>query len=267
MQAISYCLNRFLPSVISKLDQIAEPLVVLVLATRCIENLAGDGFSAAACFSDSGFDLLSELARFIESAYLPADWLHPTSLPAGQAATSDDTQHPEKLMSEAKANLIRAVVQISEHLALDDTRSAAFWDEMRTWIVSGDRNRDDLLSCALLSFGNAARNGESNPWDKLIADTSARRLVAGNDAILNSVVRLLDTSCPITVQHAAIGLLRNLSVLPSNRLDMIEIGVVERLFAMQLWSANHDMLGSVQGGAIGVVKNLCRDNRMSHYNG
>ncbi|WWC72170.1 uncharacterized protein I206_106130 [Kwoniella pini CBS 10737] len=56
------------------------------------------------------------------------------------------------------------------------------------------------------------------------------------------------------------GLMKNLSVARDNQDVLGKAGVIEKLYEMGVWSEKTDMLGSVQGGAAGIVKNLCRSN-------
>ena len=69
---------------------------------------------------------------------------------------------------------------------------------------------------------------------------------------------LLKSTTPDTVQHGLLGFLRNLSVLESNRQALFEAGVIDLLVDMGVWASERDRMGSVQGGAIVILKNLCR---------
>jgi hypothetical protein len=59
-------------------------------------------------------------------------------------------------------------------------------------------------------------------------------------------------------QHAVIGLLKNLSIPTTNKAALGQAGVIVKLASMSVWSPERDLVGSVQGGSVGVVKNLCR---------
>jgi hypothetical protein len=63
----------------------------------------------------------------------------------------------------------------------------------------------------------------------------------------------------VIVQHALVGLLRNLAIPEPNKRKLGNAGVLPRLLTMGPWAAERDMLGSVQGGAVGIVKQLVRD--------
>ncbi len=65
---------------------------------------------------------------------------------------------------------------------------------------------------------------------------------------------------PVTVQHAVIGLLRNLSIPQTNKEILGEAGLLDHVVQMGVWKQEKDMVGSVQGGAIALVKSLCNSN-------
>ncbi|ORY33383.1 hypothetical protein BCR39DRAFT_519645 [Naematelia encephala] len=134
----------------------------------------------------------------------------------------------------SKASLINALVAVSPAVMQLDI----MWQTMERWLVA----REDQVACALLCLGNA------------VNDTIALRIV---DTLLPQVL-LVDASIP-TVQHAMIGLLRNLSVPIATRITMGSAGVMERLVDMGVWKEDRDILGSVQGGAVVLIKNLCRE--------
>lgn len=48
-------------------------------------------------------------------------------------------------------------------------------------------------------------------------------------------------------------------MLEENRQKLFDAGVLDRLVEMNVWNADRDRMGSVQGGAIVIAKNLCRD--------
>lgn len=80
-----------------------------------------------------------------------------------------------------------------------------------------------------------------------------------NPSLLSRLTALLDPSTPIIVQHALVGLLRNLAIPVANKRKLGDAGVIPRLVAMEPWSEQRDMLGSIEGGAVGIVKQLVRD--------
>ncbi len=83
--------------------------------------------------------------------------------------------------------------------------------------------------------------------------------MTANPSLLPRLTALLDPSTPVIVQHALVGLLRNLAIPEPNKRKLGNAGCLPRLLAMGPWAAERDMLGSVQGGAVGIVKQLVRD--------
>lgn len=47
-------------------------------------------------------------------------------------------------------------------------------------------------------------------------------------------------------------------MLEANRQALFDAGVIDLLVEMGVWTAERDRMGSVQGGAIVILKNLCR---------
>jgi hypothetical protein len=95
-------------------------------------------------------DVIEILLNFIESARSPQKVSDGTGL--------DEEEDAEKLLGTAKASIIRCIVELSSQSALEEQRLRAFWDRMRAWLSSADR--EDMVACALLAIGNGARTGE-----------------------------------------------------------------------------------------------------------
>jgi hypothetical protein len=69
----------------------------------------------------------------------------------------------------------------------------------------------------------------------------------------------------VLVQHGLIGLVRNLSIPEVNKALLGDAGVVEKLVVMEPWKESRDVLGSIQGGAIGIIKNLVRTSTSTSF--
>lgn len=127
------------------------------------------------------------LADFIEMASSPTAWDLPRIAMKSRCHTDGINAEPddeealsfeevEKTIGAGKAPIIRAVVAVSSEMEATDSTMEWFWNRMRSW--STREQRDDLVSCALLTFGNAARQGEAafavtaNGW-RLLRDRSA----------------------------------------------------------------------------------------------
>nr|KIR88185.1 hypothetical protein I308_01245 [Cryptococcus tetragattii IND107] len=192
---------------------------------------------------------LELILDFVELADLPLSW---TSASTDQRDNGEDTSEEEdfdakKVLGEAKACLINGVVAFSSGLTLG-TLPLGFWTRMRSWLDNDVSDRRDLMECALLVYGNS-----------ITGDTVAIEYLVGETTLLPRIKYLLKPDVAATTQHAVVGLLRNLSIPDQNKSVLYEGGVVDDLMQMGVWSENRDMLGSVQGGVVGIFKNLCRN--------
>nr|XP_018261057.1 uncharacterized protein I303_06774 [Kwoniella dejecticola CBS 10117]OBR83215.1 hypothetical protein I303_06774 [Kwoniella dejecticola CBS 10117] len=186
--------------------------------------------------------ILDALTAFVEKAIVP---IQPDAAQEGDEDEDDEDEGDyEKRLGKAKATIVRILVDLS----INVPASSPFWDTMRAWLEMEDRS--DLLNCALLSFGNSVKD----------ADASAKSLLQGKESLLPKIISLLSSATPAIIQHSVIGLLKNLSVARDNQDVLGDAGVIEKLYEMGVWLEKTDMLGSVQGGAAGIIKNLCRAN-------
>ena len=77
--------------------------------------------------------------------------------------------------------------------------------------------------------------------------------------MLPKTLRLLDRSTPDPIQHALVGLYRNMAVAEADRAKLMEVDIMSKVLSMGVWEVSKDLLGSVQGGAIVLVKLLCKE--------
>jgi hypothetical protein len=159
-----------------------------------------------------------------------------------------------------KAAAVKAIVEVCAEVDMTDPSLEAFWPHMHKWLAADVHERDDLVACALLCFGNAARAGESRGATGLTTEPACVSLLSGPDSIAPRLVELLSPSSDVKLQHALVGLLKNLAIPKSSKAVLGDAGVINGLSAMKAWAKERDLLGSVQGGAIGVVKHLCNGN-------
>lgn len=148
-------------------------LTDMIAACTIIERLtAGDSpdiqpFSSARVDGDaSGADCRSVLVlmvNFVDVVSPPSTWDY--------ASATTDNSDPnegedltfaecEKAIAEGKASIVRAIVSLASVMEIFDPALGWFWDHMREWLI---RERDDLVSCALLAYGNSARQGTNFP--------------------------------------------------------------------------------------------------------
>jgi hypothetical protein len=164
---------------------------------------------------------------------------------AGTEGEVDGEETNSKAFAAIKGSVINGVIGLSSTIP---GSQEVFWSRMQRWLVQPDR--DDLQCCALLSYGNRARG-----------DASAIELLSGGSSILPAILQVLRAGTTAQVLHSVVGLLRNLSIPEANKVLLGETDLLDELVELGVWSTEKDMLGSVQGGAVGIVKNLCRSNR------
>ncbi|GHJ85612.1 hypothetical protein NliqN6_2014 [Naganishia liquefaciens] len=120
------------------------------------------------------------------------------------------------------------------------------------WI--GHDRRDDLVTCGLLCMGN------------YITDDARAREITSQPHLVAHLTRLLDSTDPSTPPqrtHALLGALRNLALAPSstgasNVNRQLAPHVVEAVKRAGLIMPGMDLVASVQGGAVGLMRLLCR---------
>ncbi|CAK9787038.1 hypothetical protein CC85DRAFT_303950 [Cutaneotrichosporon oleaginosum] len=210
-------------------DAFATDIAILTHATKVLERFNGkDKLEYTALLGAR--DAITTLLGFMEEAAIPL-WLE---------EVEEDTT---KALGVAKADVSRTLVN-----ALSEGGDVPPWllERLGSWLERP--TRPDLVSVALLAYGNVARG-----------DASATSILEDNPALLPRLTALLDPSTPVIVQHALVGLLRNLAIPQPNKRKLGDAGVLPRLLAMEPWAAERDMLGSVQGGAVGIVKQLVRN--------
>ncbi|BEJ07091.1 hypothetical protein CcaverHIS641_0403600 [Cutaneotrichosporon cavernicola] len=230
LPALRGMLPRAAPSDVEDADEaFGTEVTILTHATKVLERFnAKDKIEYAALLGNR--DCLSVVMEFMEDAAIPP-WLD---------EVEDDTK---KALGVAKADVSRTLVS-----TLSEGGDAPPWvlERLGSWLERP--TRPDLVSIALLAYGNCARG-----------DAAATSILTSNPALLQRLTALLDPSTPVLVQHALVGLLRNLSIPGPNKRKLGDAGVLSRLLAMGPWAPERDMLGSVQGGAVGIVKQLVRD--------
>ncbi|OZJ05741.1 hypothetical protein BZG36_01338 [Bifiguratus adelaidae] len=109
--------------------------------------------------------------------------------------------------------------------------------------------RTDLPICAAVTLGNISRN-----------DRASSRLVYEHE-IHRLAINKLEGTEDIGLQHALLGLLRNLSLAESNKPLLAQEHAVK--VAIPYLQSRKDMLQPIQASAIGLIKNCCRRNIIS----
>jgi hypothetical protein len=128
-----------------------KPLATLQVATDILDALSQqETFQKSICFAERS-SLLSSVFGFLERASVPEQW---------KTGNSEDIPELEKQMGSSKASTVRFLVNISEETKLEGPKGSELWATMRRWLRGVER--EDLVACALLVFGNSVQKGESS---------------------------------------------------------------------------------------------------------
>lgn len=101
--------------------------------------------------------ILPQLCDFVERAVAPEDL----------------DEEEAKELGMLKAKIVVCLVELSSEPGNIASGQEAFWARMKGWLADGQR--EDLQSCALLCFGNRAREGMSQKGGNvLLVDRSLR---------------------------------------------------------------------------------------------
>ena len=168
----------------------------------------------------------------------------------------------QKSMGKAKASEISFLTSLCWEIPYDP--ALPIWRRMRSWLVKGTEDRDDLTNAALMCFANGVRSGECpSKWVELMIADTGLKLLHGDHSLLPVIMPLLSPDTKITTQHALVGLLKNLAHPPENKVILGDAGVIGRLLEMEVFSDKRDVVGTVQGSSAGLIKLLCLDNGKS----
>ena len=156
MTAACFTLENLGTNLDEKLDYFLSPLSAILTYP---EDLRDQSKPA------DPFNALTYLVDFLDAASPPSSWKlpgRPTDSARHLEEDSDEAdplsfEDCEEILATAKGSIIRAVVALSFELEATDDRLAWFWVRMRAWCKRFER--DDLVACGLLSFGNVARQG------------------------------------------------------------------------------------------------------------
>ncbi|KAL7411517.1 hypothetical protein BDY24DRAFT_133023 [Mrakia frigida] len=268
-------IKAFLPSTSTPSQQpptsslLSLDLQILSLSTQILgsQTIASETFQLA-LFNHPFF--LSSILQFIERVDLPPT--APAPSPAADDEDEDDDESDEeeedggKALSLVKGTLVSVVVAVMGEdevgeLVLggesEEEGKASEGKELREvlerWVglalpkEDGGEEREDLGICAVLSLGNLARN-ESN----CIA------LLAPPSPLLSRILPLLSPKTDLKLQHGLVGLLKNLAIPDANKSILGSARVSELVVEMGCLDKERDNVGSVQGGAVGILKFLAK---------
>ncbi|ODN99199.1 hypothetical protein I350_07358 [Cryptococcus amylolentus CBS 6273] len=221
-------------------------LETLNLSCQIIEMVLSSSYSAGHQALLLPGQRLDVILDFIEHAEPSLHALVGGENGTGDGSEEDEELDPEQSMGDSKAYLAHGIVSVSSEMS-DVADAAAFWARLGRWLASDIEKRKELVECALLGMGNSVKD-----------DASAHRILSGDIVPFDCIMKMLRPETPATTQHALVGLLRNLSISVEGQKLLSTLDVGDKLVDMGVWDEKRDMLGSVQGGAIGIFKNLCK---------
>lgn len=236
------------------------------------------------------------MMAFFEGAAPPASWSGGVEgLP--QPADLTASQEAVRAFGRYKAAVARAVVAVAgedDNMALlfggspeeeisvgatgskDAGKDAWFIETLKEWMKRDPKERDDLVSCAMLALGNLARKGEFvcdlhimsgcmgtrnarmrclTPFPFASADSHCLALVHRHNLAPFSSTLLRRGESDIKVSHGLVGLLKNLSIPAANKPVIGALGVIPAV--APFLRREKDMVQPLQFGTVGLLKHLC----------
>lgn len=153
---------------VSDQDGQTTALTALEHCCNCLGSLtevdqpgAAESSSTSSRPSIDDSDAMSTVLDFVEAAGIPKRWTYD---PIDEDESEEDSKttmtadNCEKRLGVAKASVIRMIIHLSWDIPY--ATESAFWRRMMDWTAEGSE-REDLISCGLLSLGNGAKNGQS----------------------------------------------------------------------------------------------------------
>lgn len=200
--------------------------------------------------------VLAFLVHFVDVAEPPSAWSwdrdDADSLPP-KPSDEEGAKEAASTFARAKAAVARAVVSIvgeDENMATlfegNTTTNIDNWfiNTMKQWMERNSKDRDDLVSTAMLAIGNLARK-----------DSHCIALVHEH-GLVPSLTSNLIPETDIKVSHATVCLLKNLAIPPENkRLIGQSNDLLGRLTFFL--SEKMDKVQPLQFAAVGLLKHLC----------
>lgn len=134
-------------------EEFPTSLNVVKHSSGILERFAAADLLDIALLQDK--QAIEPLLDFIEYAELPAK--------------VDEREETDKELGKAKAAAARTLV----FLMSETTPPDWLWQRVERWFDQDPAKRPDLVSCALLAYGNRARSGESRFVDQLMLATKS----------------------------------------------------------------------------------------------
>ncbi|PWN32811.1 ARM repeat-containing protein [Meira miltonrushii] len=245
-------------------DMMESDMDIVQIATELIESCSLDSkpFRVSALekvdFEGQQSTILEFLVHFADSAQSPDAWSFDREESNNLPPKPSDEEAAKEVItkfSRAKAAISRAIVCIvgeDENMTKlfegqGSGQGGWFTEKMKEWMERDAKDRDDLVSTAMLAVGNLARK-----------DAHCIALVHEHH-IVPTLTRLLDPSADIKVAHGTMCLLKNLAIPSQNkRIIGASNDLISRLGAFL--DKSRDNVQPLQFATVGLLKHLCSAN-------
>lgn len=245
-------------------DMMESDMDIVQIATELIESCSLDSkpFRIAALekvdIEGRQSTILEFLVDFTDSAQCPAAWSSDREESDDLPPRPSDEEAAKEVItkfSRAKAAISRAIVCIvgeDENMTKlfegqGSGQGGWFTEKMKEWMKRDAKDRDDLVSTAMLAVGNLARK-----------DAHCIALVHEHH-IVPTLTNLLEPSADIKVAHGTMCLLKNLAIPSQNKRI---IGSSNNLIARLgvFLDKGRDNIQPLQFATVGLLKHLCSAN-------
>lgn len=229
-------------------------MALLCLCGSLLEGCAHIGKGqdpAAKGFKKNGMGHLAQLLDFVQHGASPfgVNTSPPEARLERYGLEQEDLSSLGREVARTKANVVKAIVAIAGEdvnmpVLFGDHGESPFLDRMKEWLRADRYQREDLVSCALLSIANLGRN-----------DDNCVALATSSMGLIELLVDLLHSKGSLLLSHATLGLLKNLSIPPSNK---PLIGATPTFFdVLPLFMLEDcDHAQPIQFSAVGIAKHL-----------
>ncbi|UZJ55245.1 hypothetical protein CBS101457_004565 [Exobasidium rhododendri] len=242
-------------------DLIESDMDIIQIATELLEACSLDSkqFRLSSLHSSTNSrdhqggkgSTLSFLMRYLDQANPPRAWSsdreEDDTLPP-KPSDEESARENQRNFGKAKAAVAKAIVIIAgedENMTtLFDAKANNFMSTLKDWMSRDVKDRDDLVSTAMLAMGNLARK-----------DSHCLALVHDHD-LVQTLTALLTPSADIKVAHGIVCLLKNLSIPPDNKL--LIGNKHQTIYQLSPYlTSKMDNVQPLQFVTVGLLKHLC----------
>lgn len=182
-------------------------------------------------------DALRGLVAFIERPAVPA-WIDQNKL------TAQTKEGMTSVLASTKDMVTNFVLTLISNPKVDVP--TWLWDKVTEWL-----NTPGMLDIGLAALANGARD-----------DAKSHALLVSPSKLPERLASLLNSSPRPAVQHALVGLIRNLTVNKANR-ALLGTKVVDGILSLDPWQPARDSLDRLQRDAMIALSNLSTNPALS----